>query len=523
MKSIIFKFLFFFLVIISVALHARSIEYTLTIENPEQHLAEIEMQIPSTGLENITVALPAWAPGRYVIYNFSKNLFDLQATNNAGQTLHTELLDKQTWRISCSGSDTIKIKYQIFANTLDGTQSKIDSSGASINGAGVFLYQTDAKHLPVQLKVLAPDGWKIVSPMQETKGIFHADNYDRLVDSPIEMGNLVVYSFQHLGKEHDLVFHRQLKVAKVNLFIQDLKKVITQLANIFDGKLPYKRYVFFFHLDAEHPNGMEHLNSCQVLRRMNLDEMELNANTDPDYDNLIWLSAHEFFHVWNIKRIRPAGLGPFDYSKEAYTKSLWVVEGLTSYFGYLSLIRSGIYTREYILSEFSGRINRYENDPGKKHRSLEEVSMLTWLFRGHVPIYEATNVHETTYSYYYKGIIVGLLLDLKIRSESGNQKSLDDVMRAMYAKYYLGSEGDYYLPGKGYTEQNFEDMAEKVSGLELDNFFDAALRSTDVLDYGLLQEAGLSLRKKANGKWQLETLPTINESQQAILNNWLRN
>ncbi len=524
MKLYLQNFLVFFLISISPILQAQTISYTLTIENPTQHLASVQMDIPVIQQDSITLALPAWAPGRYVIYNFSKNIFGLQAKNESGKLLNVKVLDKQSWKIYCSASDTVKVRYNVFANTLDGTYSKIDSSGASINGSGIFLYQVDGKDKAVELQIHAPAAWQIVSALEcKTNGNYFTANYDFLIDSPIEMGNLTVYSFQHLGKAHDLVFHQNIKGQLISTLIQDLKKVINQLANIFDGQLPYKRYVFFYHLNPglEHVDGMEHLNSCRVLLRMDPGKINPNANTDPEYDNLIWLSAHEFFHVWNVKRLRPVGLGPFDYSKEVYIKSLWLVEGLTSYYAYLSLIRSGIYTQEKILSEFSGRINRYESDPGKTLRTLEEVSQLTWLFKGNVPEYELTNIQKTTYSYYYKGIIVGLLLDLKIRRESEKSKSLDDVMRAMFHNYFSGQQESYYLPGRGYSEQDFEKMAEKLSGLKLDDFFDTALRSKGELDYSLLNAAGLELERKDNNHLIIEQIPNPTAKQDSVLHGWL--
>ncbi len=505
-------------------LQAQSISYTLNIENPKQHLASVQMTIPVMQQDSITLALPAWAPGRYVIYNFSKNIFGLQAENEFGKPLAIKILDKQSWMIYCPGSDTVKVRYRLFANTLDGSFSKIDSSGASINGSGVFMYLVDGKDKSVKLKIQTPDGWQIISALESnSNGNFYAANYDRLIDSPIEMGNLAVYSFHHLDKVHRLVFHQKINKSFINTFIKDLKKIITQLANVFDGQLPYQRYVFFFHLNPnlKHTDGMEHLNSCRVLLHMNPNNIKPDANTNPDYDNLIWLSAHEYFHLWNVKRLRPAGLGPFDYSKEVYTKSLWLVEGVTSYYAYLSLIRSDIYTQDKILSEFSGRINRYEGDPGKTQRTLEEVSQLTWLFKGNIPEYEQTNIDATTYSYYYKGLIVGLLLDLKIRSETNNQKSLDDVMQATYRTFYSGQQERYYLPGSGYSEQQFEALAEKVSGLNLDAFFDTALRSTNELDYSILNAAGLTLERQADGKLKLKRLPQPSPAQDFILNGWL--
>jgi len=332
-----------------------------------------------------------------------------------------------------------------------------------------------------------------------------------------------INEFWVLNKKHYLVFHQSLRTDLLNTFVRDLKQVIRRQAAVFNGTLPYENYTFFFHLreDLDHPDGMEHLNSCRVLLRMNPRQIKTDANSDPDYDNLIWLSAHEFFHTWNIKRLRPNGLGPFDYSKESYTPSLWIVEGLTSYYAYLSLIRSGIFTPQKLYSEFAGRIKRYEHDPGKNHRSLSEVSMLTWLFKGHVPQYESTNIEETTYSYYYKGLIVGLLLDLKIRASTAGMHSLDDVFQHMYEQFYLGAQNNYYLSGHGYSERDFEHMAEIVAGTDLKMFFNQSIYKIQPLDYKLLNAAGLQLTKK-NESFEITPLAIPDKMQQKILNGWLK-
>ncbi len=504
-------------------LFAQTLKYTLDIQQPKTHCARISVEIPTHGHDSLLVAMPAWAPGRYVIYNFSQNVFDLSAKNENGRALQVQVQDKQTWKVLCSGSARVKVTYSVFAHTLDGTFSFIDSSGASLNGASLFLYPVSQKQNPVELTAKVPDHWQTVCALPKSKtGHYWAKNYDILVDSPIESGLLFVNTFNVLGKSHRLVFHHPLNETLLKTFTADLTKVISTQAAVFGDSLPYQNYTFFFHLkpDLNHPDGMEHLNSCRVLLRMDANSIYPNANTDPDYDNLIWLSAHEFFHTWNIKRLRPDGLGPFDYSKETYTPTLWIVEGLTSYYAYLSLVRSGIYTAEKLYSEFAGRISRYEHDPGRRHRSLAEVSMLTWLFKGHVPTYAETNREQTFYSYYYKGLIVGWLLDLKIRSLTNNLFSLDEVIRQMFIHFYQTPQTNYYLPGKGYTENDFEQMAAQITQTDLTNFFEQTIRQTGPLDYSVLNTLGLQLKRTENS-FGIAPLPKRTENQRQNLNAWL--
>ena len=516
-----------FLLLLCTSVFADNIEYTLTIEEPQNHICRVEIRAMTDGEDSLEFSLPAWSPGRYVIYNFSKNVFDVQAHSESGRTLPVSVQDKQTWLVRTENSKTVIFNYRVFAHTPDGTFSNIDSDGASINGAGIFMYLRGRKDLSVGLTAKFPQSWQTVCPLpQDSVNHWQAANYDILIDSPIEAGKLYIHSFKHQGREHLLVFHRQIKRQILTTFENDIKKIITAQNDIFKQPLPYKRYVFFFRLDTTliHSDGMEHLNSCRVLLRIDPDNMQTDANRDDAYDNLIWLTAHEYFHLWNVKRLRPAGLGPFDYSREVYTPSLWIAEGLTSYYAYLALVRSGIYTTDKLLSEFSGRITRYEIHPAKMLRSLEEVSLLSWLFKGKIPSYEETNAHKTFYSYYYKGLIVGMLLDLTIRRATENRLSLDDVMRAMYEQFYLRTPVNYYLSGRGYKEADFERLAGKTAGIDLTLFFDTAVHRTETLDYTILEFVGLELKYAAEEKrYRLEHLKQLSAEQKAALESWLGN
>lgn len=243
--------------------------------------------------------MPAWSPGRYVIYNFAKNVFDVQVKTENDQTIRPILIDKQTWKIPTQKAKQINISYQLFANTLDGTFSKIDSVGASINGASVFAYIAEMKNQPLQLTIHVPESWQTVCALNpQNNGLFNARSYDELIDSPIELGpTLHKHHFQVLGKDHHLIFHQPVDGKLLYHFQQDLEKIITYFASLFGDSLPYHNYTFFFHLNKnlQHTDGMEHTANCRVLLRMDLNQIMPDANADADYDNLIWLSAHEFF------------------------------------------------------------------------------------------------------------------------------------------------------------------------------------------------------------------------------------
>ncbi|MBD3224975.1 MAG: hypothetical protein GF313_09610 [Caldithrix sp.] len=514
---------FAFTLLLIVALQAASIDYTLTIDEPETHTARITMTLPATGDSVLYLAMPAWSQGRYVIYNFSQNVFDVKARCPNGHLLPVTLMDKQTWSVQTEQCDSVTISYRVFANTLDGTFSRIDSNGASVNGASLFMYLRGRKAWPIDLKVNVPASWQVICPLPVVAShTYYAQNYDDLTDSPLEMGMLHTYSFDHLHKKHKLVFHQSISADFLKPFTLDLKQVISTQAKLFDLPLPYKEYLFFYHLHPGlvHTDGMEHRNACRVLLRVDMDSIATDANLNPDYDNLIWLTAHEYFHLWNGKRLRPQGLGPFDYSKEVYTNALWIVEGLTSYFAYLALVRSGIYTREKFYDEIAGRISRYENDPGKKHRTLEEVSLLTWLFKGNIPQYGRTHIQNTTYSYYYKGIITGLLLDLLIRKKSDNNYSLDTVMQRMYNNFYYKKK-DAYFRGTGYTLKDFERTAAFIAQSDLQDFFNQTVRSTQAMPYHLLKTAGLELIRQNQTNYMVQPVSDVSKAQKRIRQSWL--
>ncbi len=519
------KRIFLFLFALAFSAPGAQIHYTLRITEPGRHVANITIEAPVNNADTLTFAMPAWSPGRYVIYNFSQNVFDISAHDEYGHSIRPLLIDKQTWQVPCRGKKRITFSYRIFAHTLDGTFSTIDTSGASLNGASLFMYVRGRKHWPVLLDIQAPRPWRIVTGFDNQSRPYHAPNYDVFIDTPIEMGRLFTHVFNVLNKPHTLVFHRPLPTPLLQTFKNDLQKVIRSHASLFGDSLPYQHYVFFFHLlpHLPHPDGMEHLNACRVMLRMNIDSVKANANTDPDYDNLIWLSAHEFFHTWNVKRLRPVGLGPFDYTKEVYTPSLWIVEGWTSYYAYLALLRTGIYTSQKWLSEIGGRINRYESSPGNKLRTLTEVSVLTWLFTGHVPHYAETNIHRTTYSYYYKGLIVGFLLDALFRGHSGGQYDLDDFLKELWETYYSAPASSYYLSGRGYSEQEIENRIAKKLGEEGRAFLRRCVHSTRKLPYELVENLGLKFSKeKRSGKFILEENPDASAEQRRLWQSFLQ-
>jgi predicted metalloprotease with PDZ domain len=359
----------------------------------------------------------------------------------------------------------------------------------------VFMYIAGRKPDPVHLTVEAPADWKVASgySLDASQRSFDAPNYDRLIDTPLEISPSVsVSSFTEQGKTfavavHDYGTDSDTRAALVNKLTDGLKKIVAVEMSVMPAP-DFDHYTFLFHFAPEIPSGdgMEHLNSTQVVIGQVLSDDALGeAFSD---------AAHEFFHLWNVKRLRPAALGPFDYTRENYTSSLWFAEGITTYYSYVAQLRAGLWTADEFLKRLGAEIAQLEMEPGRELMSAESSSFHAW-FYDRSPQMQETNFANTTISYYNKGAILGMLLDLEIRARSGRRKSLDDVMRLLYQRFYDAPQTTYYLPGRGYQEDDILQTTNEVSGSDFTGFFRRAVQGTDPLPYAeVLAHAGLSLK-----------------------------
>ena len=467
------------------------LQYHLSVSKPATHFAEIEITAGRVAEPELDFVLPAWAPGRYAIYEFAKNVQEFEARGAQGQKLGCTKLDKQTWRVDARDSaGTVKVRYRVFGNDLTGSFSQIDAAHASLNGASLFMYVAGHKADPIALAVEGPQEWKVFSDFSEvpSERTFRAANYDRLIDTPLELCSACAAGqFTERGRNFRVVVH------SFGEHDNDLSKLTASLQEIVRSELAmmpepdFRHYTFLFHFAPEIPlgDGMEHLNSTSVIVR--------RALAGGGLDEALELAAHEFFHVWNVKRLRPAGLGPFDYTREQYTKSLWFAEGVTTYYSFVHLYRAGLWTREEFLRRLAEEIRGLEYEPGQKLMSAESSSFHAW-FYDRSPQMQETNFANSTISYYNKGAVLGLLLDLELRARTGGRKSLDDLMAAMYQKFYEAPAETYYLPGRGYDEDDILKMLNEVSGSDFTEFFDRCIRGTEPLPYqAVLAAAGLEL------------------------------
>ncbi len=470
------------------------LSYRLGLERPTTHLMQVEISVSQVKTSALEFAMPAWAPGRYAIYDFAKNVQQFTARGANGQILSWTQPDKQTWRIDtahCGGS--VQIHYKVFGNDLSGSFSQFDTSHANVNGASVFMYVVGHKANPLSLHIQSPPEWKIISgfSLSLTQNTFQVPNYDILVDTPLEISpDCSVNTFQEDGKTFRVAVHSDARQqADLAPLINGIKKIV----GVEMAMMPapdFRDYTFIFHFapDIEMGDGMEHLNSTEIIVRGSLAGGAL--------PRALTIAAHEFFHLWNVKRLRPAGLGPFNYTKEVYTKSLWFVEGITTYYSYLTMLRAGLWTPQDFLKRMATEIQVLHYEPGRKLMSAESSSFHAWFF-DRSPQMQETNFANDTISYYNKGALLGMLLDLSIRSRTDGKKSLIDVLRLMYRKFYESPATSYYLRGQGYRESDILAAVNQVSGSDFTPFFKQYIAGTKPLPYNaILSKAGLELHTR---------------------------
>lgn len=462
----------------SPASGALRLQYHLELSRPTTHLVAVEIVADKVTDPHLDFVLPAWSPGRYAIYDFAKNVQEFEALDAAGRPLAWQKIDKQTWRVEIqNAAGEVRVRYKVFANDLNGSFSQFDTSHANLNGASIYMYVAGHKSDPITLTVNDPAGWKIVSgfSLSTDQKTFEAPSYDRLIDTPMEITpDCVIRTFEMNGKTIRIAVHSYgERAANLPQLEGDLKRVVrSEMAMMPVPDFEHYTFIVHFAPDIALGDGMEHLNSTQVIVS--------HAPSDYGISQAVEMAAHEFFHLWNVKRLRPAALGPFDYTRENYTRSLWLAEGITSYYAYLNLLRSGVWSRRQFLDRLADEIRELEDDPGRKLMSAESSSFNAW-FYDRSPQMQETNFANTTISYYNKGALLGLLLDLEIRSQTHGRKSLDDVMRYLYKKFYEAPAATSYGPGRGYAEQDVLDAINTVAGHNFRDFFARYVRGTEPL------------------------------------------
>lgn len=458
------------------------INYTVEITDPHTHYAHVTLKFPVIAGEKNIVGIPVWTPGSYLVREFAKSIESVKVKDQTEKVIGVNKITKNQWEFVSEVDATISVEYDIYCHEFSARTTYINADQALLNNASLLMFIKGRESQGGFITITFPENiWKnsessLPKTNETTNSVtFEFDNYDILVDSPIQLGNFDTFDFEVSGVNHKvaLVGFNNADQEKLR---NDMQKVCSTMLNIV-GEFPCEHkpcrpYLFIVQHVESGGGGIEHLNSTVLV-------MPRLAYDNPSrYQSFLNLVAHEYFHLWNVKRIRPIELGPFNYNEENYTHSLWVAEGITSYYDELALYRAGYIGKEELLNILAKYINRHENRPGKDYTSLSEMSIDAWI-KEYRPNENSAN---STYSYYSKGFIAGMLLDMKIAKESKGKKNLDDVFKKLYKDFYQAKSVGGKI-GTGYTVAEFESVCSEIASSDLSDFFNLWIRSSERPNY----------------------------------------
>ena len=466
------------LILCSSLVHAMEIRYQLHMPKPQNHYFEVEMLISKNNQKTIDLKLPVWAPGSYLVREFSRHLNQVKAYSLQGAVLPITKKTKNAWEIDLKGQTAFVVKYEVYAFELSVRTSFLDETHGFVSGPSMFMYLDGHKETGGELLVQPHSSFKRISTgltqksdvKQGNNQTFTFDNYDQLVDCPIEIGNQYEFDFEAAGVKHTVAMYGEGNFDPERLK-EDMAKIVEEETKVV-GVNPNKRYVFIVHNYASGGGGLEHLNSTV------LGHSRGQYASENGYKSFLSLVAHEYFHLWNVKRLRPVALGPFNYDAENYTSNLWIAEGFTAYYDNLFVRRAGFYSPDQYLGMLASGLSTVANQPGSLEQSAHEASFDAWI-KQYRP---NENSRNSSISYYDKGSIIAMLMDLEILQATSGQKKLDDVMNTMYYQYY-------YKLARGYTDAEFKDMAGKIAGKSMETFYNDYVYGTKKPDYNAFLKA----------------------------------
>lgn len=468
----------------------KPIRFKVAIDEPHSHMVRIEMTV--RGLDqtpHVDLCLPVWTPGSYLVREYAQFARVVRAVDQDGGRRDVQKLDKARWRVDAGTARELVVHYEVYAHTLNVRYSHVEGDHAFLHGPSLFLYPEGRLGDESEVHLELPSDWAVYTGLRRPEtnaGFYVAADFDELFDSPILAGaNLDVIEFEACGTPHRFVIWGRGNYPRQRLG-DDARRIVEASAGIFGGTVPYDDFAFLTLATESDYGGLEHRNSTALMYpRAEFSDRAAAPRDDggPDdkYAEFLGLVSHEHFHVWNVKRIHPERLGPFDYQRENYTRDLWTVEGITSYYTYVSLLRAGLLDPKRFLDTFAKQIKALHGVPGRKVCSLRDASFDTWikLYRPH-PHNRNANV-----SYYLKGALASLVLDVAIRVDTAGEKSLDDVMRYLWT---------HYAGAVGYPEGGFEGVIRDAVGVDTAEFFDVFIRGTDDPDWNdWLENIGLQL------------------------------
>jgi predicted metalloprotease with PDZ domain len=457
-----------------------AIAHRLAIPSPESHLVEVETTVTGDLPAELVLFMPVWAPGSYLVREYARHVEGLAAEAPA----RTTKVRKNAWRVETPrGARSVVVRYRVYANELTVRTSHVDETHAFLVGAALFLGVED--HLDAEIRVVldAPAGWRTATALEQVDGALHAKDFDTLVDSPIELGTHREERFSVLGVPHRYSFWPPDGVPekKVARLLEDTATILAKEASLFGGALPYDRYELLLHVSPRARGGLEHRSSAALI------VSPTSFSSRAGYLDVLSLVAHEVFHAWNIKRLRPAGLTPYRYDQECYTRLLWWFEGGTSYYDWRVLALTGLCTVEEYLEHLAGELAYLDATPGRLFHALEDTSFDAW-----IKLYRPDeNSANSTVSYYRKGEVICALLDLEIRARSAGRASLDAVLAHLWREY-----GAREAP---VPEDAMQAIFERASGVALGDLFDVWIRSAGEVDpTAALARVGLSLERSSH-------------------------
>ena len=454
-----------------------AIHYAVDLTDARNHYVTVTATVPVEE-ETTELMMAVWTPGSYFLREYARHIDKMQVRAD-GKNLKFEKTKKNRWLVQTANVKSFQVKYRIYCNEMSVRTNWVGRQYAMLNGAPTYLAVPDRldNSFVVQLKM--PSSWtRSATSLRSTGDVPHtfvADDFDELVDSPIVAGNVNVYPFTAGGVEHQLVNVGESGYWDGSKAAADLKKVVEEHQKMW-ANIPYERYLFL-NMIVEGRGGLEHDNSTVLMTS------RWSFRDESKYKSWLGLASHEFFHTWNVRRLRPKTLVTYDYENEVYTDSLWIAEGITSYYENLALIRAGLLTRDEFLEKLSGDVESVQSTSGRQLQSLKDSSFDAW-----IKFYRPDdNSSNTRISYYSKGAVVAFLLDTKIRKLTDGKKSLDDVMRAMFDTYHES----------GYISDDFRKTVSDVAGVDLSGWFSQTIDSTNELNYSEVEVLGIEVPNNA--------------------------
>ncbi|MFT6244933.1 MAG: putative metalloprotease with PDZ domain [Salibacteraceae bacterium] len=471
-----YEFMLKYLSIIAVSMlcfltQAQNIKYNLKMPKPQNHYFNVEMELDGFKEKELNVKMPIWAPGSYLAREFAKHVNLVKAFDGNGNAIEVVKTNKNTWCVKKGKAKKVIVKYEVYSFELTVRTSFLDLTHGFVSGSGVFMYVSAYKAKKGQVEVFPHESFStITTALKQSQGaaagsestLFDFENYDQLVDCPMEIGNQETFSFMAAGIKHNVAIYARGN-HDIELLKVDMARVVETATAIF-GQNPNEEYTFIIHNVVDGQGGLEHVNSTVLSTN--------RWRYQNDYKGFLKLVAHEYFHLWNVKRIRPVELGPFNYDAENYTSLLWVMEGFTSYYEKMILLRSGIWSEEEFLNGMFGSLNYVEGSVGTRIQPVAHASFDAWI-KAYRP---NENSGNTTMSYYSRGSVVAMLLDAKIIKKYDGKKCLDHFMQKVYEVYYEKK-------GRGFSESEFKKELEDFLGENMDQFYADYINGTKVPNY----------------------------------------